>query len=152
MWSCRGDLTLLLQVVIHLVHILHRFSCSTCLPLGGRIVGSGAYHILVWRSPAFRFWHKVTSVLAVIPKSVLKNCILEQIFMGLVSFRYANRTKKLKSPLFWIKHCEQVCLSKCCIGVYVFKYYHSIYIVPNAPRCFRFALQNYIFSFTWPNV
>ena len=75
-----------------------------------------------------------------------QNMILDSKFRIFGSILRSDRTKKLETPLFrGGVSCQE--LSKC-VNVYVILYHVRVYIVVNASRCFRFALQNYIFSFT----
>ena len=75
-----------------------------------------------------------------------QNMILDSKFRMFGSILRYDRTKKLETPLFrGGVICQE--LSKC-VNVYVILYHARVYIVVNASRCFRFALQNYIFSFT----
>ena len=75
-----------------------------------------------------------------------QNMILDSKFRIFGSILRSDRTKKLETPLFRGGiSCQE--LSKC-VNVYVILYHVRVYIVVNASRCFRFALQNYIFSFT----
>ena len=75
-----------------------------------------------------------------------QNMILDSKFRMFGSILRYDRTKKLETPLFrGGVSCQE--LSKC-VNVYVILYHVRVYIVVNASRCFRFALQNYIFSFT----
>ena len=75
-----------------------------------------------------------------------QNMILDSKFRMFGSILRSDRTKKLETPLFRGGiSCQE--LSKC-VNVYVILYHVCVYIVVNASRCFRFALQNYIFSFT----
>ena len=79
-----------------------------------------------------------------------QNMILDSKFRIFGSILRSDRTKKLETPLFrGGVSCQE--LSKC-VNVYVILYHVRVYIVVNASRRFRFALQNYIFSFIWPNV
>ena len=74
-----------------------------------------------------------------------QNMILDSKFRMFGSILRSDRTKKLETPLFrGGVSCQE--LSKC-VNVYVILYHVRVYIVVNASRCFRFALQNYIFSF-----
>ena len=74
-----------------------------------------------------------------------QNMILDSKFRMFGSILRYDRTKKLETPLFrGGVSCQE--LSKC-VNVYVILYHVCVYIVVNASRCFRFALQNYIFSF-----
>ena len=74
-----------------------------------------------------------------------QNMILDSKFRIFGSILRSDRTKKLETPLFrGGVSCQE--LSKC-VNVYVILYHARVYIVVNASRCFRFALQNYIFSF-----
>ena len=75
-----------------------------------------------------------------------QNMILDSKFRMFGSILRSDRTKKLETPLFrGGVSCQE--LSKCVNGS-VILYHVRVYIVVNASRCFRFALQNYIFSFT----
>ena len=75
-----------------------------------------------------------------------QNMILDSKFRMFGSILRYDRTKKLETPLFrGGVSCQE--LSKC-VNVYVILYHVRVYIVVNASRSFRFALQNYIFSFT----
>ena len=75
-----------------------------------------------------------------------QNMILDSKFRIFGSILRSDRTKKLETTLFrGGVSCQE--LSKC-VNVYVILYHVRVYIVVNASRCFRFALQNYIFSFT----
>lgn len=75
-----------------------------------------------------------------------QNMILDSKFRIFGSILRSDRTKKLETTLFQGGvSCQE--LSKC-VNVYVILYHVTVYIVVNASRCFRFALQNYIFSFT----
>ena len=74
-----------------------------------------------------------------------QNMILDSKFRKFGSILRSDRTKKLETPLFrGGVSCQE--LSKC-VNVYVILYHVCVYLVVNASRCFRFALQNYIFSF-----
>ena len=74
-----------------------------------------------------------------------QNMILDSKFSIFGSILRSKRTKKLETTLFrGGVRCQE--LSKC-VNVYVILYHVRVYIVVNASRCFRFALQNYIFSF-----
>ena len=74
-----------------------------------------------------------------------QNMILDSKFRMFGSILRYDRTKKLETPLFrGGVSCQE--LSKC-VNVYVILYHVRVYMVVNAARCFRFALQNYIFSF-----
>ena len=75
-----------------------------------------------------------------------QNMILDNKFSMFGSILRSDRTKKLETTLFRSGVSSQE-LSKC-VNVYVILYHVRVYIVVNASRCFRFALQNYIFSFT----
>ena len=75
-----------------------------------------------------------------------QNMILDSKFRMFGSILRSDRTKKLETTLFRDGVSSQE-LSKC-VNVYVILYHVRVYIVVNASRCFRFALQNYIFSFT----
>lgn len=75
-----------------------------------------------------------------------QNMILDSKFRIFGSILRWNRTKKLETTLFRGGVCCQE-LSKC-VKVYAILYHVYVYIAVNASRCFRFALQNYIFSFT----
>ena len=74
-----------------------------------------------------------------------QNMILDSKFRKFGSILRSDRTKKLETTLFRGGGSSQE-LSKC-VNVYVILYHVRVYIVVNASRCFRFALQNYIFSF-----
>ena len=75
-----------------------------------------------------------------------QNMILDSKFRMFGSILRYDRTKKLETPLFrGGVSCQE--LSKC-VNVYVILYHVRVYIVVNASRSLRFALQNYIFSFT----
>ena len=74
-----------------------------------------------------------------------QNMILDSKFRKFGSILRSDRTKKLETTLFrGGVRCKE--LSKC-VNVYVILYHVRVYIVVNASRSFRFALQNYIFSF-----
>ena len=74
-----------------------------------------------------------------------QNMILDSKFRIFGSILRSDRTKKLETTLFRVVFSSQE-LSKC-VNVYVILYHVCVYLVVNASRCFRFALQNYIFSF-----
>lgn len=69
-----------------------------------------------------------------------QNMILDSKFKIFGSILRSDRTKKLETTLFrGGVSCQE--LSKC-VNVYVILYHARVYIVVNASRCFRFALQN----------